>query len=96
MPRRPGPIVAASISEDGGSTTGTVTRTDPSGALTVNLVSDDTSEASVVIADGQTTSPAFDISAVDDALLDGTQTVTITASATGYEQGSDTRDRKRR
>ena len=53
-------------------------------ALTVDLVSDDTTEATVpatvTIAAGQTTSPAFDIDAVDDALVDGTQTVTVTAS----------------
>jgi hypothetical protein len=87
-------IVGISISENGGETMATVTRTDPSGDLTVNLLSHDTSEAvvvaSVVIADGQMTSPAFAIDAVDDALLDGSQTVTLTASATGYVGGSDT------
>jgi len=46
----------------------------------------------VVIADGQATSPAFAITAVDDALLDGTQTVTITATATGYQTATDTLD----
>jgi len=89
-------IDAASISENGGATTATVTRTDTSGALTVNLLSDDTSEAtvvaSVVIADGQATSPAFAITAMDDALLDGTQLVTITVSANGYVDGTDTVD----
>jgi hypothetical protein len=89
-------IDAGSISENGGSTTATVTRTDTNGDLTVNLLSDDTSEAtvvaSVVIADGQNDSPAFTITAVDDALLDGTQTVTITASAAGYNDGTDTLD----
>ena len=45
----------------------------------------------VTIAAGQSTSPAFTITAVDDALSDGTQTVSITASvaAGGYTDGSD-------
>ena len=30
------------------------------------------------------------LAAVDDAIVDGTQTVTITASATGFASGSDT------
>ena len=86
-------IIAAAISEDGGSTTATVTRTDSTGTLTVNLFSDDTSEAtvaaSIMIPSGQLTSEPFTISAVDDTLLDGTQTVTITASASGYVDGTD-------
>ncbi|MDA1052613.1 MAG: GEVED domain-containing protein [Planctomycetota bacterium] len=85
-------IDAASISENGGTTTATVNRTDTSGNLPVNLLSNDTSEAtvvaSVVIADGQATSPAFAITGVDDALLDGAQLVTITASANGYVDGT--------
>ena len=92
-------IAAASISENAGTgaTTATVTRsnTDNSLALTVNLLSDDTSEAtvaaSVEILSGQA-SATFDLNAVDDTLLDGTQTVTITASATGYVSGDDTVD----
>ena len=56
-----------------GATTATVSRnTDTANALVVNLLSDDTTEATVVgsvtIAAGQTTSPAFDIDAVDDAI----------------------------
>ena len=45
----------------------------------------------MTIAAGQSTSPAFAITAVDDALSDGTQTVSITASvaAGGYTDGSD-------
>jgi uncharacterized protein DUF1566/arylsulfotransferase ASST/beta-agarase/YXIM esterase-like protein len=69
--------------------TGTVTRTgDTTGDLVVTLSSDDTSEAtvptSVTIPDGQA-SVTFDVGAVDDALEDGTQAVTITAAATGYD-----------
>ena len=67
-------------------------------ALVVDLSSDDTGEATVpatvIIAAGQTTSPAFTITAADDAVFDGTQTVTITASvaAGGYTDGNDTLD----
>ncbi len=53
-------------------------------ALDVTLSSNDTSEANVpatvTIAAGQATSPAFNIDAVDDAIVDGTQTVTIVAA----------------
>jgi uncharacterized delta-60 repeat protein len=83
-------ISPASISENGGTATGTVTRDngDVSEAMTVNLVSSDTSEAtvpfSVTIPAGQA-SATFPISAADDALLDGTQSVTITTSASGGE-----------
>ena len=77
-----------SISENGGTSTGTVTRDgDTSQALTVNLVSSDTSEAtvpvSVTIAAGLS-SATFTVTAVDDALLDGTVNVQVTASAAGF------------
>ena len=59
------------------------------------LSSDDTSEATVpamvTIPDGQESVP-FTITAVDDSELDGTQTVTITASADGFDQGNDSVD----
>ena len=91
-------VAAASISEGGGAaaTTATVTRnTDTTSALTVNLSSNDTTEAtvpaSVTIPAGQM-SATFDIDAVDDAIVDGTQTVTITASAAAHTDGSDTVD----
>ena len=55
--------------------------------LPVNLTSDDPSEATVpgmvTIPWGQSTA-VFPVDAVDDAVMDGTQAVTITASATGY------------
>jgi hypothetical protein len=89
-------IDADSISENGSTTTGTVTRTDTNGDLTVNLVVDDPTGAtvagSVIIVDGQAISPAFTIGAVDDAVVDGTQTVTISATATGYVAATDTLD----
>jgi hypothetical protein len=57
----------------------------------VNLVSGDTSEAtvpaSVTIPAGQA-SANFAVSAVDDALVDGTTNVTITAGAGGYTSGN--------
>jgi hypothetical protein len=80
-------IAPASISENGGTATATVTRTGATvAALTVNLVSNDPGEAtvpaSVEIAAGETSATAT-VTAVDDAIADGIQTVTITASATG-------------
>lgn len=74
-----------SVSENGGTATATVTRNDgTSGDLTITLVSDDTSEATVpetVTIAGGSDSESFTVTAVDDLILDGTQTATITASA---------------
>ena len=86
-------ITPASISENGGTATGTVSRNDGdlSFALVVTLTSGDTTEASVpaaiTIPVGQT-SATFLIDAVDDAVVDGTQTVAITATADSYVSGS--------
>jgi hypothetical protein len=75
---------------------GTVTRSNSAGDLAVDLTSSDPSQATVVetitILDGETTSAPFEIRAVDDTLPDGTQVVTITASAGGYASGSATLD----
>ncbi|MFH1980584.1 MAG: CARDB domain-containing protein, partial [Pseudomonadota bacterium] len=61
--------------------------------LVVNLTSDDTSEITVpdtvTIPAGQT-SAAFSLTIIDDAQVDGDQTVTVTASAAGWVSGSDT------
>ena len=61
------------------------------GDLTVFLTSSDpanvTVQGSVVIPRNQTSAP-FEISVVDDTLVDGPQTVTITASAAGFAGGS--------
>lgn len=91
-------IAAASFSETDGvaATTASVTRnTDTTNELTVNLTSSDTGEstvpASVTIPAGQT-SVSFDIDAIDDEIVQNTQTVTITASATAHANGSDTVD----
>lgn len=59
----------------------------------IELVSSDPSEASVpemVFISEDVTQILVPIDAVDDNLLDGTQTVTITAHATGYLSDSDT------
>lgn len=89
-------LAAASISEGAGpaATTATLSRnTDPTNELSVTLTSSDLSEAtvptSVTIPAGQS-SVTFSVSAVDDAILDGTQSETVTASATGHANGSRT------
>ncbi len=72
-----------------GAVIGTLRRfnTDLSLSFTVALSSSDTSEltvqATATILAGQT-SVTFPINAIDDALIDGSQTVTITASAPAY------------
>jgi len=64
----------------------TVTPT-PSSDLVVNLTSSNTNKvtvpASVTIPAGQTNA-VFDLTVIDNALLDGDQSATITAVATGY------------
>ena len=80
-----------SISENGGTATGTITRPgSTTSALVVTLASNDVSEATVpttvTIAAGQS-SATFTVTAVDDAVLDGSQSVTLTASAAGFSNG---------
>ncbi len=81
---------ATTLNENGATsaTTMTVTRNgSPASSLTVNLASSDTSEvtvpATVVIPSGQL-SVTFTASAVDDGIIDGNQTATITATASGF------------
>ena len=83
-------LTPASISENGGVATGTVTRNaaaGTSGALVVALASGTTSAATVpatvTLPDGQS-SVTFSISGVDDLLADGTQSSVITATATDF------------
>ncbi len=91
-------IDAAAISENGGTATGTVSRSntdDLSQILLVTLASSDTSEVTVpatVTVDVNQTSASFTITAVDDNILDGTHTATITAAASGYVRGNDSID----
>ena len=90
-------IADDSVSETAGvaATTATVTRTDTVGDLVVTLASDAPDEATVpsiiTIPDGQS-SATFDITAIDDGTADGTQTVTVAATANGYAGGSDELD----
>jgi hypothetical protein len=89
-------IQKKSISENGGVTTVVVTRNGPFGTVIVFLTIDDGTEARVIqavlILDGQATSTPFTIHGVDDSILDGTQTVTITAKAQGYRDATGTLD----
>ena len=85
----------------GGSTTegdglladyGTISVQDPVAAdLSVQIQADDPSEvtlpASVVIIPAGQTSATFDVTILDDAILDGTRWPTITASAPDYDDG---------
>ena len=79
-----------SIVENGGVAVGTLTR-NTTGPLTVNLFSSDSSEATVpttvTFGDTQTSSTVL-INAVDDVVADGTQLVTITATAAGFEEAT--------
>jgi len=90
-------IVPSAISENGGMATATIKRsnTDDAQALTVALAADDSSEATVppsVTIPASANSATIDVAAVDDNVLDGTQTVTITATAAGYVSLADTLD----
>jgi outer membrane protein assembly factor BamB len=61
--------------------------------LSVQLTSSDTSEVSVplnVIIPAGDDSTTFDLTVMDDSQIDGTQSVLITASATGWPSGTDT------
>ncbi len=85
----------SAINEDAGgqAATLTVSRSGPaqSTAQTIALSSNDSSEASlptsVVIPAGQTTA-SVPVAAVDDDLLDGPQTVVLSASAAGLDPAS--------
>lgn len=94
-----GPTLTVTIDKDtvaegagANAAIGTVTRnTDTSQALTVTLMSSDTSEAvvpaTVVIPAGQA-SATFMIGAVQDNQTDGTQTASIIAQADGFNAGA--------
>ena len=92
-------ISADSFYEDVGSgaTTALLRRgnSDTSLALVVQLFSSDTTEATVpasVTIPADQASVQVDIDAVDDDVLDGTQTVSISAAANGYVGSADTVD----
>ncbi|MCX6876509.1 MAG: choice-of-anchor D domain-containing protein, partial [Verrucomicrobia bacterium] len=83
----------ASVSE-GGSGTGSVSISGTlTSALTVSLASNTTARLTVPAAvsiPAGATSATFTLDAPDNALTDGTQSVTITASASGFTSGSST------
>jgi alpha-tubulin suppressor-like RCC1 family protein/chitodextrinase len=86
-------ILANSMSENGGSSEAIVMRSSgTSESLVVNLTSSDASEAmvpaSITIPVGSD-SATFTVTAIDDTVLDGSQTVTITAAAAGANGGMD-------
>src|SRR5262249_52345470 len=72
--------------------TATVTRnTGTNSSLLVNLASSRTDKATVPISvtiPAGATSATFDITTLTNALVDGNQTVVITASASGYVSGT--------
>ncbi len=82
--------VPSLLESDGpGAATATVTRsnTDTDTALVVNLAIDDPTELGLpetVSIAAYENSVTFFLDAVDDSLLDGTQSVVVTAGATGY------------
>ena len=85
-------ITESEVVENAGvqSVTATITRSntdDLSQSLTVHLMSDDTTEltmAPTFVIPAAAASGNVKFHAVDDLILDGTQTLTVSASATGY------------
>jgi hypothetical protein len=89
-------IAPTQISENGGVATGTISRNSgTAGDLVVDLVSDDLTAAlvppQVTIPNGSL-SADFPITAVNDDIIDGDQTATITATAANHLDGVDTVD----
>ncbi len=86
-------IAEVSISENGGSSQATLSRNSgTSGNLLVDLTSSDVAEATVpatVTIPNGSDFTTFTVTGVDDTIVDGTKTVTITASATGFTLGND-------
>lgn len=85
-------IANTEISESGGTTTATISRVGTSGDLLLNLTSSDPGEATVpatvTIPHGSSSVNAT-VSGVADGMIDGTQPVTIGASAATYYSGYD-------
>ncbi|MEM7477550.1 MAG: hypothetical protein AAF483_21395 [Planctomycetota bacterium] len=85
-------IQESTVREGGIATTATLTRSGPTNEdLTVHITSSDVGEAlvpaSITIAAGESISAPFAITPVDDGVRDKTQSVTLTASASSYENG---------
>ena len=89
-------VTPSTFAENAGAMTGagTVSRVGPGTAeLIVTLASSDTSEVTVpatVTIPANETSATFDVTAVDDVIPDGAQSVSLTASAAGYTSGTTT------
>jgi len=88
-------VTPTTFAENLGAAAATATVSIPAAvasAVTVTLASSDTGEftapAAVTIAAGQTSSPSFAITAVDDLDSDGPQTAIFTASAAAYQNGA--------
>ena len=84
-----------SFAENAGSGAATLTvsrsNSDISQTITVQLSSNDTSEASLpssIVIPAGSTSTTVSVDAIDDALFDGTQTVIIIGTSAGYESGN--------
>ncbi len=81
-------LAATLISENGGSTTGTLTmNTILANDLSIALTSSDTTAATVqatVIMPAGSSSTTFAVSAVNDSIADSHQVATITATASGF------------
>ncbi|TWT79056.1 putative Ig domain protein [Planctomycetes bacterium CA13] len=82
-----------SLSENGAFATATISRgqTNLNELISVSLVSSDLTEATVpttVTIPANAPSATFLISSVDDVVLDGTKTVTITGTATGFTEST--------
>jgi hypothetical protein len=85
-------LAANSYSEAAGAVSGTITSDQPPTVpVTIQLASDDTSEAtvpaSITLAAGATSVP-FTLTVVNDTLVDGDQNVILTASVAGWASGT--------
>jgi hypothetical protein len=85
-------LLPASVTEGAGTIQGTLLCSSaPAASFTVNLSSSDTTEiqvpATVNLPAGQT-SVVFNVTVVDDNLIDGPQLATVTAHVTGWTDGS--------
>jgi hypothetical protein len=83
-------LLPTSISENGGTSTATITRTGTA-AVTINLASNDTTEATLpatVDIPENVASVDVTVTAQNDSIFDGSQLVAITASQTGHLDGT--------
>ncbi|MEM9642762.1 MAG: Ig-like domain-containing protein [Pseudomonadota bacterium] len=89
-------IDADTISEPDGTATVTITRNDGgAGILEVQLTSSDPTSATVpptATFPDEITSIDVTLTVVDDEIVEALETITVTATATGYADGSDTVD----